>query len=175
MRLRVVMLLCLPVCLTACVRGPVTPPAAPPPARVPAPTTSVDEELRTLTALINEHRKGIGCPTLAWNPVAARVAQQHSDDMVRRNYFTHDTPEGVTPGKRLSDAGVNWTRVAENIAAGQRTARAVFDSWMNSPGHRANIDNCNYKEHGLGLTRGSTSVAFGDITYAWTHDFVTER
>lgn len=172
MRIRLALLL---LCVTGCTRGRVTPPAAPPPSRATPAITSVEHELRTVADLVNEHRKGIRCPTLAWNPVVARVAQAHSDDMVRRSYFTHNTPEGVTPGQRLSAAGVKWTRTAENIAAGQRTARAVFESWMTSPGHRHNIEDCALREHGVGLTRGPPSVAFGDVTYAWTHAFVTIR
>ena len=137
-------------------------------------TSSVNEEVQDLAALINKHRKSIGCGSLAWSATIARVAQAHSDDMVRRNYFTHNTPEGVTVAQRLRAAGIQWTREAENIAAGQATAKAVFNAWMASPGHRENIENCKLHEHGIGLTRGDSRVAFGTITNAWTHDFVAE-
>ena len=141
----------------------------------PVPTTSVNDDVREVARLINGHRQAIGCPTLAWNTKVAEVAQEHSNDMVARNYFSHDTPEGASAGKRMDKAGVRWVRVAENIAAGQRTPREVYNSWMNSPGHRANIENCALREHGIGLTRGKPSLPYGTIVYAWTHDFVTER
>ena len=41
--------------------------------------------------------------------------------------------------------------LAENVAAGQKTASDVVSSWLNSPGHRRNIENRNYVEIGLGL------------------------
>lgn len=141
----------------------------------PSPSSSVTQDIQAVAKLINDHRKDIGCPVLAWNPTVAEVAQEHSDDMVARNYFSHNTPEGLTSGKRMDKAGVRWVRVAENIAAGQRTPRDVYNSWINSPGHRANIENCALREHGIGLTRGSASLPYGTITYAWTHDFVTLR
>lgn len=141
----------------------------------PDPATSVAADLQLVAKLINEHRKEIGCPVLLWNETVAKVAQAHSDDMVRRNFFSHDNPEGLNAGKRLDRAEVRWVRVAENIAAGQRTPREVYNSWMNSPGHRANIENCALREHGLGLTRGTASLPYGTIMYAWTHDFVTIR
>lgn len=154
--------------LTACVpAAPVTSPTR--------PTTSTADEVRSLVTLINHHRRNIGCPTLAWNSVVARVAQTHSDDMIRRNYFAHNTLEGETPGHRLEAAGIRWAREAENIAAGQRTAQEVYDSWMRSSGHRANIENCALREHGIGFTRGRRTVPYGAITSAWTHDFVTLR
>ncbi len=139
------------------------------------PTTSVNDEVQSLVTLINHHRRNIGCPALAWNSVVARVAQAHSDDMIRRNYFDHNTPEGASPARRLENAGLRWSREAENIAAGQRTAHEVYDSWMRSSGHRANIENCALREHGIGFTRGRQSVPYGTITNAWTHDFVTLR
>ena len=160
--------LLLGVALTACV------PAGAPVPSAQQPATSIAEEVQQLATLINNHRKAIGCRTLAWNAVLTSVAQAHSDDMVRRNYFTHNTPEGVTPGQRMQAAGIHWTREAENIAAGQATARAVYAAWMNSPGHRENIENCRLLEQGIGLTRGPTNVAFGVITNAWTHDFATQ-
>jgi uncharacterized protein YkwD len=136
------------------------------------PTTRVNDEVRTLIELINDHRKSVGCKELHWNSAVAKVAQAHSDDMVRRNYFNHNTLEGVTPAQRISGAGVRWVREAENIAAGQTTARAVLNAWLKSPGHRANIENCAYQEHGIGLTRGQKSLPYGTITNAWAHDFV---
>jgi uncharacterized protein YkwD len=38
----------------------------------------------------------------------------------------------------------------ENIAHGQTTAKEVMTDWMNSPGHRANIMNANFKQLGVG-------------------------
>ena len=43
------------------------------------------------------------------------------------------------------------TASGENIAAGQRSAAAVMDSWMNSPGHKENIMNNRFKKIGVGL------------------------
>lgn len=137
------------------------------------PSSPVSAELVSVAKLINDYRRSVGCPALVWNPVVAKAAQAHSDDMVRRNYFSHNTPEGLTSGMRLDKAGVRWSRVAENIAAGQRTAREVYSSWIKSPGHRANIANCALREHGIGLTRGKESLPYGTVNNAWTHDFVT--
>ena len=139
------------------------------------PMRTVDEEIRTLIDLVNAHRKEVHCPVLVWNRDVARIAQEHSDDMVKRNYFSHDTPDGRTYRKRVDEAKIDWGSIAENIAAGQPTARDVMDSWLKSPGHRANIENCKLQEHGIGLTRGSQSLPYGTVTNAWTHDFVTRR
>jgi uncharacterized protein YkwD len=84
--------------------------------------------------------------------------------MAARNYFDHDTPEGVDVATRVTNAGYKWSSVGENIAMGQKDAASVMDSWMKSPGHRANILNCGYKHIGIGLAyRGKSPY--------WTQDF----
>jgi len=52
--------------------------------------------------------------------------------------------------------GSSWYTVSkktygENIASGQKTAKEVVEDWMNSPGHRANILNPNYKTIGIAV------------------------
>jgi uncharacterized protein YkwD len=122
----------------------------------------VGGETAEVARLVNEHRARVGCRALAWDDAAARAAQAHSDDMARRNYFSHTSPEGRTMVDRLRAQGASYRMIAENIAMGQPTAREVVRGWLASPGHRANIENCGYTRHGVGLRSGR-----------WTHVFYT--
>src|SRR5438270_9722359 len=45
---------------------------------------------------------------LAFNPNLMQAAVDHSADMSNRAYFAHNTPEGVTPGQRMTNAGFTW-------------------------------------------------------------------
>jgi uncharacterized protein YkwD len=152
------------------------PPAALP-ARtlVPAPRstagprpTPTDGSTRTAAAvpaevvrLTNVERAKVGCAALRVDPRLAAAAQGHSADMADRDYFSHTTPEGVSPWDRAKAAGYADPS-AENIAMGYRTAVAVVAGWMGSPGHRANIQNCASRAVGIGYdTRG----------YYWTQLF----
>jgi uncharacterized protein YkwD len=129
-----------------------------------APTSNVDPAVASFASLVNAHRRSVGCPDLIWHDKVAAAAQAHSDDMAQRDYFSHDTPEGKTPWDRLHDAGVTWSGPAgENIAMGYTSAQSVLDGWLASPGHRANIENCAFTHHGVGVKDGR-----------WTHDFVTD-
>ena len=111
--------------------------------------------------LVNAHRASVGCSALVWNGSVADVARAHSDDMVERDFFSHTNPDGLSPFDRLSAAGIAFTAAAENIAYGYPTAQAVLQGWLDSPGHRANIENCALTEHGVGVTRAH-----------WTHLFI---
>ncbi|MDO5388086.1 MAG: CAP domain-containing protein, partial [Clostridia bacterium] len=56
----------------------------------------------------------------------------------------------------IKNAGISYKTAGENIAKGQKTAEAVFNAWMNSSGHRANILNSSYTQMGIGVTSGGT-------------------
>jgi uncharacterized protein YkwD len=121
----------------------------------------LDPEVTAFVDLMNDHRVGLGCSALTWNADVAAVAQAHSQDMVDRDYFSHTNPDGDSPFDRLADAGIGFSGAAENIAWGYPTGSAVLDGWLNSTGHRNNIENCNLTEHGVGL-----------VGSHWTHVFI---
>jgi uncharacterized protein YkwD len=114
--------------------------------------------------LVNTQRAKAGCEPLVVDPRLEQAAEEHSTDMAERNYFNHTTPEGLTFRDRIQSAGYANPQTAENIARGQRNAEQVMDGWMNSPGHRANILNCDLSRVGVGLDE--------DGMY-WTQDFGT--
>ncbi len=102
------------------------------------------------------------CATLAWHGDAAAVAHAHSTDMRDRDYFSHTNPDGESPFDRLRNAGADWSGAAgENIAWGTSSGQTAFDMWINSSGHRANIENCSFTHHGVGL-----------VDTRWTHLFI---
>ncbi|RLN21036.1 hypothetical protein BBJ28_00022382 [Nothophytophthora sp. Chile5] len=117
---------------------------------------------------VNEERAAQGLSALCTNKKLQAAAQDHSDDQAANNYMAHDGSDGSTMEQRVTDAGYDWTAVAENVAAGQVDVDAVMTAWMNSPGHRANI---------LGdYTMFGTAYAYSaDSTYKhyWTQDFGT--
>ncbi|GAA2475050.1 sigma-70 family RNA polymerase sigma factor [Streptomyces longisporus] len=117
-----------------------------------------------VVALVNKERAANGCGALTEDPQLEKAAQGHSDDMAARHFFDHTNPDGLDPGQRITAAGYQWSTYGENIAQGQQTPQAVMESWMNSPGHRANILNCSFKDIGVGVHDGSGGPW-------WTQDF----
>lgn len=108
-----------------------------------------------MLALVNEARAGAGCGAVTPDAGLARVARGHSEGMRDRNFFGHTDLDGRSPFDRAALAGVTNAR-AENIARGQQGAAAVVDAWLNSPGHRQNILNCEYTTMGLGVAGGAS-------------------
>lgn len=125
------------------------------------PGPGVNTDVQIFSQLMNEVRVEAGCEPLAWRSDVALVAAEHSGDMIERDFFSHTNPDGAGPGDRLDAAGVDYTGWGENIAAGTGDPEHVLGLWMNSPGHRANIERCSFTEHGVGLVSGH-----------WTHVFL---
>ncbi|MFE2234353.1 sigma-70 family RNA polymerase sigma factor [Streptomyces sp. NPDC059442] len=110
-----------------------------------------DSTADQVISLVNAERAKAGCSPLTANSQLTRAAQAHSDDMAARDFFDHTNPDGKGPGDRVTATGYPWSTYGENIAMGQSSAEQVMESWMNSPGHRANILNCSFKEIGIGI------------------------
>lgn len=104
-----------------------------------------------VTTLVNSERAKEGCGPVTANSQLQTAALRHSQDMAAKDYFDHTSPDGRDPGDRITAAGYQWTTYGENIAKGQQTPAQVMEGWMNSPGHRANILNCAFKEIGVGV------------------------
>lgn len=148
---------------------PAPSPSAPVPAPIPAAGAPGAFEAEVL-ALTNAIRNEAGLEPLRWNVDLADAAEAHSVDMAENDYFSHRSRDGSSVGDRVRDEGYQWSRVAENIAAGQDTPEEVVDAWMNSSGHRANILNPAYEEIGIGWHE-EAGDRYGDY---WTQVFATE-
>jgi uncharacterized protein YkwD len=133
-------------------------PVARPAAKVAARPLSVRpasqiSEARRLADLVNRHRVSIGLAPLSWSSRAERVAMAHSQDMVRRRFFSHVNPDRKSPFDRMRAAGLVFRAAGENIASGQTTADEAFESWIRSRGHRANIESPLFTHQGIAVYR----------------------
>ncbi|MFJ9716231.1 CAP domain-containing protein [Streptomyces sp. NPDC101213] len=136
------------------------------PSRSSSSPVAVSAEIQAaaeVLKLVNEERSKAGCSPVSANSSLAGLAQRFSEDMAARGYFDHTDPDGATPWDRAGKAGVSDLG-GENIARGQADAAAVMEAWMNSPGHRANILNCDFTTLGVGVHLGSGGPW-------WTQDF----
>ncbi|MFJ6794124.1 CAP domain-containing protein [Streptomyces sp. NPDC091268] len=135
---------------------------APKPAQPPVGDGHSAEEA-AVVALVNQARAQAGCGPVRANPPLAALAGAFSKDMAVRGFFDHTDPDGNTPWDRATKAGISGLG-GENIARGQGDADTVMKAWMNSPGHKANILNCEFRTLGV----GAHFAAGGPW---WTQDF----
>ena len=119
--------------------------------------------------LHNQKRRSQELRRLCVHPALQRAARDHSQDMIRKDYFAHGNV-----GRRLKRHGYNWSRYGENIAVdpGSTSPGPTFDTWMNSQSHRTNILDRRFKEVGIGLATGTHK---GERKTMWTADFGNRR
>ncbi|GBF93028.1 hypothetical protein Rsub_05639 [Raphidocelis subcapitata] len=146
--------------------GP-APPPAPAPAPVPAPPSGGGGVASELLTLVNNARRSAGLPPLMLDSRLNAAAQAHSNDQAQRRRMGHDGSDGSSFVDRARRAGYNMGWGGENVAAGQTTPQEVFNAWMGSTGHRANILNSEYIHMGA-------AAAKSDMTY-WTQVFGKPR
>lgn len=135
---------------------------------------SLEAQIRSA---VNKERVKYNLQPLKRSEKLTLIARAHSKDMVKRNYTSHDTPEGIGPDERAKRAGFNIvkkkknviiTGVGENIFEEQnviredgverpflesmdKTTKKAVEGWMKSPGHRKNILNPEYTITGVGV------------------------
>jgi uncharacterized protein YkwD len=122
--------------------------------------------------LVNQHRTAMGLTALVVSPTLTKSATWKSLHMANYRYLAHDDPglpAARTTADRLQTCGypigsVGW---GENIAYGYATPDAVMTAWLNSSGHRANIENGSFRAIGIGVARSANG------TYYWTQNFGT--
>ena len=151
------------------------PPSACGPVDVEPSADNLGSVAAATLCLINEERTRHGLTPLSESVQLTTAARAHSEDMVRRGYFEHATPDGVTVQDRIRATG--WgsgtqSSTGENIEWALRakaTPAAVVAKWMASPPHRADILRPAYRQVGVGIALGAPAVAGQGATY--TTDF----
>jgi hypothetical protein len=133
------------------------------------PTDQFDGKLLDL---VNQERTKIGLASLTLSQELDQAADKHSQRMATGDFFSHTDPlTGSTVATRTTAEGYQWNRVGENIAAGQTTPEQVFQAWMNSAGHRANILNANYTHMGVGYAYLENDQGRINYRHYWTQVF----
>lgn len=118
-----------------------------------APTAAQTADEKRMLDLVNAERAKNGLAPLALNKKVTEVARVKAKDMIDNKYFSHNSPIYGSPFEMLRSFGVSYRTAGENLA-GNSSVDSAHTGLMNSPGHRANILNGNFKEVGIGIVNG---------------------
>lgn len=124
----------------------------------------VNDNARDLVKIVNRYRDRQGLPELQWDNNLYFVCLGHCRDMSDRDYFSHYSPEYLSPFDRLYYARIEYLYAGENLAHGQMTPEKVFSDWLRSPAHKRNIESVLYTHQ---------AVAYDPVGHYWTHMFIS--
>jgi len=110
----------------------------------------------------NIERGSASLNSLQANKLLDHIASLRVDDLFTNQYFEHDSPDNKSVTDLAKSTGYAYLLIGENLALGNfEDDRGIVSAWMESPGHKANILNENYKELGISVKKG---VYKGDET-----------
>ena len=131
-------------------------------ATCPSPPGSASTAVQVV-ALMNAERTRARLPPLTLSPALSSAAHAFACEAAARGDIGHTGSDGSTLSERLRREGVSANVVAENNAAGQRSAAEVVAAWMASPHHRANVLRPEVSRVGLGQAQGAQLVWVADF------------
>lgn len=121
---------------------------------------SIDERSEIeMLELLNNERNARGISALVMDESLRELARSHSRDMFEREYFSHYTPEGLSPFDRMRLADIHYIVAGENLALAPNIERA-HEGLMESLEHKENILNPDFSRVGIGVIDGG---AFGKM------------
>lgn len=121
---------------------------------------------------VNAERARRGIPEIHSSALLDRVSQSYAEDMLKRSYYGHESPEGDTVRERVIEGGYKMSAVGENVASGQPTIEEVMTGWMGSIEHRNNILSRIFVEVGFGVAVGKNRTGYQII---WVQVFGRPR
>lgn len=122
------------------------------------PSVQQDSMEADILNYINQYRQSKGLAALHVSDIIAAEAKKHSMNMAAsKTAFGHDGFENRV-SLIMHQLG-SMRRSAENVAFGQLSARAVVNGWLNSPGHRRNIEG-DYTLTGIGTATAADGTIY---------------
>jgi uncharacterized protein YkwD len=124
-------------------------------APTPAATQSVQLDTSEIHNQINQQRTKAGLKALSVNDKLVDTATSKCEDMKKKNYFTHNSPDG-TPYTNFIKAQVpNFKLSGENLGAGYTDINQLINDWMQSAPHKSNILNPKFTSEGIAVCGNS--------------------
>jgi hypothetical protein len=104
--------------------------------------------------LVNQSRSKDELPPLFLNEKLGEAALAKASDMIEHDYFSHTSPQGISPWFWISKQNYDYETAGENLAMNFIDVENQHDAWMKSPTHEKNILNPKYQEIGVAVKRG---------------------
>lgn len=110
--------------------------------------------LEQLLSITNEKRKELGLLPLTVNDDLSKAATLKAKDMFAKDYWAHNSPDGLTPWVYFRNVDYDYMYAGENLARGFTDSSGVVAAWLASPSHRDNMLSKSYNEVGFAVMQG---------------------
>ncbi len=121
---------------------------------IPKTPYFADVSRGVLVQMANTERSKAGLKPLSEDPYLIKAAELKAQDMLEKDYFSHWSPDGISPWHWFGMAGYDYRYAGENLAIGFLDAKDVHRAWIASPSHRDNIMGSDYNDIGIAVVEG---------------------
>lgn len=108
-----------------------------------------------IVVLTNELRSDLNVGSLSVNPLLVIAAENKAKDMFDKGYWSHYSPEGVTPWYFIETTGYYYQAAGENLAKGFSNSESVLKAWISSSAHKENLVSNDFNEVGVSVVKGT--------------------
>lgn len=108
-----------------------------------------------LIALTNKERLKYNLAPLFHNGILTKAALNKANNLLKEQYFAHNSPAGKKFSSWVKEVQYNYYIVGENLAEGFSSDEMIIQAWMESPAHRQNILQPEFKEIGMAVLKGN--------------------
>lgn len=129
---------------------------------------------RAIHDATNRARRNHDVDPISSDPHLATIARSHSCHMVDADFSGHDAPDGTTIADRYDRASYDWRRCGENVAKqypdelddATTIAREIVAGWLDSPGHRENLLEQDWRVEGIGVDYATDGAVLATQNFA---------
>ncbi len=114
-----------------------------------------DITIDKVIASTNQERARSGLGEVTYSPVLSEAARRKAADMFAKQYWAHTSPVGKEPWDFMQESNYRYRVAGENLARDFLDTSSMFEAWMASPTHRANIMNARYTDIGIAVVNGT--------------------
>jgi len=138
------------------------------------PNTSFFADISRMVLIdtLNDERGDLKLVALKENALLNKAAFLKATDMMENGYFSHTSPQGITPWYWFKKVGYDYKSAGENLGIGFVDSAELHEAWNNSLSHKANLVNANYREVGISFVEGNFQ---GRVTTIVVQMFGTPR
>lgn len=99
--------------------------------------------------LVNDHRASVGAPALTMDSNLVSVAAVRASELP--SAWSHTRPDGRKFSTAFQEKGIKYSYIGENLAMSFTDAQSAVDAWLNSPGHKASIEDAEFTRTGIAI------------------------
>lgn len=105
--------------------------------------------------LLNNERQSLGLNSLKQDPKLEKAALLKAQDMFNKDYFGHQSPDGISGWYWIKMSSYDYAAAGENLAIGFVDSEEVHQAWNESELHRQNLLSPYFEDVGIVVLKGN--------------------